>query len=289
LKNLRDLYFIFLLGCTALVALGLFMEVGEIWHDAKEAVCEKSLERKHWLKLSVDRKEYPARVSRCKKLFAAVGWVLIVVGVVGEGVFEGVYKYDLALSILGDSSVAQLREKAESEEFERVKIEARVAFRHLTARQEQEIAASLKPLCSGQGVSPSSPMGDTESAMFAFDIAKALQATKALRVNAPGVRWVGMNGASSSQSYPPLSTGVVVRVCAKCSQLGSAASSNPRLGKAIAKELTMRGFDARELEDVLAGPEILIEVNPHPEGPQGEYKLQAEQEAQAKNATSSQQ
>src|SRR6201987_664633 len=113
LKNWRDVFFVCLLGCTGLVAIGLAMEVGEIWHDAREAIWEKSLDLKHWLTPSIDRKEYPPRVSRSKKLWAAVGWVLIVVGVVGEGVFEGfVYKYDLALSILSDSSIAETQKEA---------------------------------------------------------------------------------------------------------------------------------------------------------------------------------
>src|SRR5713101_3272264 len=99
LKNLRDWYFDCLLVCTGLLGVGLLMEAPEIWHDAREAIWGKSRELKHSLTPSIDRKEYPVPLSPRMKLLAAVGWVLIVVGVIGEGVFEGfVSKYDAALS-----------------------------------------------------------------------------------------------------------------------------------------------------------------------------------------------
>jgi hypothetical protein len=193
-----------------------------------------------------------------------------------------------ALRAASDRLVALLNQGVEAEHLARFTIEARVAFRHLTAGQQQEIAASLKPLCSGQMVSLSSALGDPESRMFAIDIANALQATKALRVSAPGVLMTAVTGSSPGEPISPLRTGVIVRVFAHSSQLGSAFSPNPQLGKAIAKELAKRGFDVLELEDEKYPTLISVEVNPHPEGPQGEYKLQAEQEAKAKNAVSSQ-
>jgi hypothetical protein len=274
---------------TFLVGVGVAMELWVIRHDWRD-------EMETWaLSYFLCRPGLPGRPSMTK-LWVEIGSVLLItIGVMGElgiGIeiasINGVLRGKSAeLRTASDQLVVLLNQEVESEHSARVKIEARVAFRHLTTEQQQDIAASLKPLCSGQMVDTSSPMGDTESAMFAIDIANALQATKTLRVNAPGVRMVGLNGASSGQSYPPLSTGVFVRVCANCAQLGPASIPNPRLGKAIVEELRIRGFDARRLDDA-PGPQILVEVNPHPEGSQGEYKLQAEQEAKAKNTLSGQ-
>jgi hypothetical protein len=287
---------------TVTVAAGVALEGVELVHDVVKWTKKRRVRTKELADLKELAEIFPASgiAARTKsmssdhprwvKVLTRVGLIAVVIGVVAEWrcgakleeAHNDLQTFDESLIADTQKEAEQLRKDAEAERLARVTIEARVAFRHLTAWQQQEIAASLKPLCSGQMVSPSSPLGDTESAMFAIDIANALQATKALQVNAPGVRMVGLNGASSGQSYPPLSTGVIVRVFANSSQLGPAFSSNPQLGKAIAKELTKRGFDALELDDKTLGTgAILIEVNPHPEGPQGEYKLQAQRDAEA--------
>lgn len=70
-ETLRNSYFHFLLWMTGLVALGLLMEAPEIWHDVVS-----------FFKRS--NEDAPPRA----KLAAAVGWLLIIVGVAGEGVAE---------------------------------------------------------------------------------------------------------------------------------------------------------------------------------------------------------
>lgn len=118
LKKLRDWYFDCLLVCTGLVGIGLLMEAPEIWHDVREAIGRKSRELKYWLAPSIDRKEYPTPSARVKVL-AAVGWVLIVLGVMGEGVSEGfVHKYDTALSTLNDTLIAETQREASANEKE---------------------------------------------------------------------------------------------------------------------------------------------------------------------------
>src|ERR1022692_2994158 len=88
LQHLRDVYFDCLLACTGVVGIGLLLEVLEIKHDVVEAIGRKTREHRYWLALPIDRKEYPEASPRAKVL-SAVGWVLIVLGVTGEGVFEG--------------------------------------------------------------------------------------------------------------------------------------------------------------------------------------------------------
>src|SRR4029077_3005695 len=97
LKHLRDWNFDCLLGCTAVVGVGLFMEAPEIAHDMWGLFRRKSIALKYWLTPSMDRNEY--HLPNWMKALSAVGWVVIVLGVGGEGVFEAyVAKYDAALS-----------------------------------------------------------------------------------------------------------------------------------------------------------------------------------------------
>jgi hypothetical protein len=56
------------------------------------------------------------------------------------------------------------------------------------------------------------------------------------------------------------------------------------LADAIAAELTSRGFDATREKvtrapDFTSPPQVVITVHRRPEGPQGEFKLEAEREA----------
>jgi hypothetical protein len=111
LKGLRDWNFFCLLVCTFAVGAGLLMELPEIIHDLCEIYGRKSRERTYWLTPSIDRKEYPRR--DWVKIWSALGWILIVVGVTGEGVFESyVSKYDSALSNLTDTVVAEAQKEA---------------------------------------------------------------------------------------------------------------------------------------------------------------------------------
>jgi hypothetical protein len=94
LQNLRDWYFDCLVACTALVGLGLLMEAPEIFHDFREAIGRRSRELRYWLTPSIEREKYKELSARAK-IASAVGWLLIVVGVAGEGVYEAlVSKYD---------------------------------------------------------------------------------------------------------------------------------------------------------------------------------------------------
>jgi hypothetical protein len=110
LQSLRDWYFDCLLVCTAIVGLGVFMEGFEICHDMWGIFRRKSVELYYWTSLSIDRKPYHA--PNWMKVMAAVGWVFIVLGVAGEGVYEGfVSKYDSALSSLNDTLIAETQKE----------------------------------------------------------------------------------------------------------------------------------------------------------------------------------
>jgi hypothetical protein len=179
LKHLRDLYFVCLLVCTGLVAIGLAMEVGEIWQDAREAIWEESLALEHWLRLSIDRNEYPARLSRWKRLFAVVGWVLIVVGVVGEGVFEGlVHKYDLVLSVMSESSIAETQKETAQLQVENTKLLALIQPRSISVDEQRAIGASLSQFKGQKVLITVINPADPESYNFSQQVIGALRVGK---------------------------------------------------------------------------------------------------------------
>jgi hypothetical protein len=204
LKGLRDTNFHLLVACTFAVGVGLLMELPEIVHDMCEIYGRKSRELKYWLTPSVERREYPKR--DWVKKWAALGWVLIVLGVMGEGWFETqVSKYDSALSNMTDAVVAKAQEEsahaeaiakgfdaqiaqsdaaaksaeatAESERLARVQLEKQIQPRSLDDTARSAIGKELErfsPSLSGRKVKVSSYTADAEGVVFSLEIIDAL-------------------------------------------------------------------------------------------------------------------
>ena len=305
LQSLRNWNFHWLLGCTFMVGIGLLMELPEIVHDMCEIYGRKSRELKYWLATSVDRREYPTR--DWVKKWAALGWVLIVLGVMGEGWFEAqVSKYDSALSNLTDTAIAEAQRKSaeaeatakgfdkqiaeskakaasaeattEAERLARVKIEAAVGWRSLEEDQKRGIGEALASFSSKAGASIWYNGSSTEAEMFADDIAEALRLGHITTTNPGGLIEMRESG-TWNKPIEPAETGVRVQ----CTRYPSACE----FADALIVELTNRGFDAHRqtdppFNDKVQAPVIWVEVEPRPKGPQGEYKLQAEQEAKSK-------
>jgi len=312
LKSLRDENFHWLLVCTFAVGAGLLMELPEIVHDMCEIYGRKSRELKYWLTPSMDRREYPRR--DWVKKWAAIGWVLIVLGVLGEGWFEErVSKYDTALSNMTDAVVAKAQEEsanaeatakgfdakisesnakaasaeatAEAERLARVKIEAAVAFRSLDEQQKRDFGAALATFSSGRTLAGASiwyASGSVETELFADDIAEALRSAH-IHTTAPGGMMLAHEGGKWDGPMGKVDTGVKVT-----------STQNPvarEFADAVTKELNNRGFTSRRTPDELPkdgnpqGPVIWITVDARPKGAQGEFKLQAEREAKAKSST----
>jgi hypothetical protein len=121
-----------------------------------------------------------------------------------------------------------------------------------------------------------------EGSMFASDIAEALRVAH-VRAQSPGsiisMREAGKFGDPVTRE----DTGVIIQ--------STSDRDSRSLADAIVKELTVRGFDAEKrknpsLDKVLI-PHVEIMVDPRPEGPQGEFKLEAEREAEAKKRSNS--
>lgn len=252
------------------------------------------------------RRTVPFEVCVLKKLSRhALGPILVVLGIAGEVIFEGrtfilenrqeresqatisSLKERTALS---EATTAQLRKDAsqllkdaEDEHTARVKIEARVAFRSLNEKQKRDIGRQLSRFGNVTGVSMWFVTGSPETELFADDIAEALRLAH-IHIRAPGgIMTAREGGGPWDAPIVRAETGVAV-----------ASTSNPlahELAEAIVKELGDRGFDTKRRPDESSknnppGAVVWITVEARPEGPQGEFKLQAEREAKAKNAAS---
>lgn len=304
LEAFRTIFFICLVAATIAVFAGVALEEGEAWMHAIDHV------------LPLD----PITVYRWAKTLVKVGWILIVIGVAGEGVFE-VYltradgilstfdnillteaRKEASDAVLGaataniqvaearqrtaelEREAAGLREQTEAERLARVKIEAAVAFRSLDDNQKRDIGTALAHFGSIAGASMWFVNGSTESELFADDIAEALRSAHIHTTTVGGIMEMAEGGGHWDEPIKPSNTGVEI-----------ASTSNPvahDLADVLLKELTSRGFDATRRPDQKSernppGLVIWVTVLARPKGPQGEFKLQAEREAKAKNSTTS--
>jgi hypothetical protein len=165
-----------------------------------------------------------------------------------------------------EKEAATLRKRAEDEAMARVEIEQRVAWRRLTTKQQADIGLHLSKL-PPQFVSVWYVGPDMECETFAGDIARALRATRTWAVGPPGGLIQMAEGGSFKGPIPDLVTGVTV--------VGTAADPTRAAADAIVKELLGLGFDAAMSPKTEKGnfPQIWVNVEHRPEGPQGEAKL----------------
>jgi hypothetical protein len=178
---------------------------------------------------------------------------------------------------------AESKKEAETEHLARVQIEAAVAWRHLDEQAKNDIGAALASFGPRAGASMWYNASSTEAEMFADDIAGALRSGH-ITTTAPGGIMAAREGGKCNGEITSVDTGVVIQ--------STKAPAAIEFAKALIKELNSRGFDAKRqtnppFEDK-PSPVIWVNVESRPRGPQGEFKLQAEREAKAKNAASSQ-
>jgi hypothetical protein len=299
------MWFAWAMWSTAAVVVGLVGELPELWHEG-------------WSKYDIREKKLREPAEWVKPV-AFFGWFLIVAGVAGELAFgmyvssaDGMLQDFTArqliearaetesvrlLSSLNELKAAELNtkastlsveaarlaKKAEGERLARVKIEARVAWRHLTGPQQADMAQKLGDFGNQVGASLWFQTGDTESEMFAADMGRCLQ--KARVVVQPPAGMVTMRESGHfGDPIKPVETGVIVQ--------STKHERSRALADAIVRELNARGFDAKRQTnppfDDRPQPIVWLDVWPRPEGPQGEYKLQAEREAKQRQHASSQ-
>jgi hypothetical protein len=167
-----------------------------------------------------------------------------------------------------NKEAAGLQKQAEDERLARVKIEATVSWRSLSASQKKQIADELRAKVTGQTVEISADMGDMEAESFADDMADCLRAA--------GITVAPMTVAMR-MPLPTTEGTLVTEVGVKVQPSGD--GDTRILAAAIRDELNSRGFDAAEPSRTY-GTEALriaIFVAARPRGPQGEWKLAAQQ------------
>jgi hypothetical protein len=299
----RDFWFRCLSWSVKAVVMGLLAEGPELAWDITSIVASWSFRRRFRFSLPEDH------APNWVKIVAALGWFLIVVGVAGELFTEARIQdtdssiqsfmnatlaeaendtaraiafaslNELEAAKLG-SQAAQLRQDAEAEHLARVKIEARVAWRHLTDQQKADIVSELGDFSNQEGAAFAYLVGDTEAAMFAAEIAEALKKAHIVVQPPSDVSMLHESGRFGDP-IKHVETGVVVTA--------TKDERSRSLADAVVRELNSCGFDATRGQDNPPKDElrpiIWLFVYPRPEGAQGEFKLQDGREAKDKSKT----
>jgi len=131
-ESFRNSCFGWLLFSTGVVAFGLLFELPEIWHDSVSAI--RSLRKQPQAKT-----EIPPWV----RLLVSVGWLLIVVGVVGEFVADSfVSRADGIIQTFDETLLADAQRKTSLAGERAAKAFERAAQTEREASQENERAAN---------------------------------------------------------------------------------------------------------------------------------------------------
>jgi hypothetical protein len=140
LQNWRDSYFVWLIVSAAVVVIGVALEGPELVYEVKKirrrCLGQKPLHAPDWV-----------------TLVALLGWGLVVLGVAGEGVAEGlVSRADATLQTFNDILLGEAQkeaafaiERAANANKREAEIEQRLADRHITFEQRKKMLAILTP------------------------------------------------------------------------------------------------------------------------------------------------
>jgi hypothetical protein len=170
-------------------------------------------------------------------------------------------------------AAAGLEKQAEDERMARAELEDRVAWRRLT-KDQQSVVASTLWIFAGERAIFGYDAGNVEALLFATDIEKTLEAAR-WRVFSPA-GMVRFKVAGKIGVIPePLPTGVGVESSLDLRSINAA--------KALVSGLQSLGFDAANNGATQKdAPEVLIYVDPRPEGPQGKAKLRPQKNNKTK-------
>ncbi|MGO9094905.1 MAG: hypothetical protein ACLQGV_06740 [Bryobacteraceae bacterium] len=170
LLGIRDSYFLWLLISSGVVVVGVFLEGPEVMHEAWGVIFRRT-------------EDHPQRRTPCWiTLLALAGWVLVALGVAGEGVSEAlVSKADGTIQAFNDILLAEaqrgtaMAQRRAAEANERTaRILATIADRDLNQDQQRRIAFVLRQF-SGRMVYLRSYPGDGEAKRLGLEIQAALE------------------------------------------------------------------------------------------------------------------
>jgi len=220
---------------------------------------------------------FPKSEGAVKKL-ARLSLIMLILGIAGEllGTFR---TSQISGQIIADAEqeagvakeeAARLKKVAEDERLARVQIEEAIAPRRLTPEQRSEMSSNLSRF-SRQPVVAINNTFDVEAGILAAEILSTLKMAK---WNTNPV-WAIGGAVSSFMRAPSVRvTGIIIQAAPdKDSQLAA---------RGLLRELSGNGFDCRMSKKGVVGfgpksePLVVVDVEPRPEGPQGDAKLEAE-------------
>ena len=278
-----------------MVVVGVALELLVIRHEWRD-------DMETWALAHFGVLRSPGRPSLVKFLVEVASVLLITAGIVGElwigieitSINGTLRSKNTELRTVSDQLVALVNSEAEEAKKEanaadlaRVKIEASVAWRRLSEQQKNDFGKKLEKYAGLALVQYNG--GDSEAAAFAVSIEDALSRA----------HWRKYSATSPYMSSSQLPT-ADEKVLAKAGFFTGVAiqggdSSTLAAVRTLIKLLVDAGFDAGQGwtppmypkdSSVRASAQerqtIEVYVKHRPEGPQGEYKLQAEREAKAK-------
>jgi hypothetical protein len=138
LQHVRFGYFVWLLIASGVVVVGVAMEGPEVWHETANIFNHRPTETEH-------------KPPNWVKLLATLGWMLIVLGVAGEGIAEAYVSWaDSTLQTFNDILLGEAQkeaafaiERAANANERAGELEQRLADRHITLKQRKKILAIL--------------------------------------------------------------------------------------------------------------------------------------------------
>jgi hypothetical protein len=178
-----------------------------------------------------------------------------------------------------EKEAKRLAKLAEDERLARVQLERKVAWRKIDEQSQDAIASDLVQFSKEPSLVSYNPQ-DIEAESFASDITTALHKAEWGVFDAMPVLAM-REGPLPFGTNPKLDTGVHV--------WSTDDETSRKAATALVKQLSSRGFDAvmsAEAKGLLGihptSTRVVVSVEHKPEGPQGEFKLQAEKEAKNK-------
>lgn len=227
-----------LIFSALIVAVGVILEVPEVVSESIDIF--PRIFRKQQQENEKQEHEKERRAPDWIKLLALIGLIFAALGVAGEGIAEVyVSRADGVLQRFNDILLADTnreagfaleraaeanqrseglkkeselaRKEAEGERLARIKIEARVAWRHLTNREKADIGAKLVGFANQERASLWYQVGDPEASMFASDLSEALRAAHIV-VAPPGGILDFAEGGRFGGPVNPMETGVILAI-----------------------------------------------------------------------------